>query len=97
MPFRPKSHKPKYRRKSAAERGYNSEWRKFRSRYLALHTWCEVCLLSDRYEPATELDHKLSLRKGGAKFDPANLSPLCKRCHTKKTNREDGGLGRGKQ
>ena len=35
---------------------------------------------------ATELDHSTPLAQGGAKFSSANLQPLCKPCHIRKTN-----------
>ncbi|MHB0886869.1 MAG: HNH endonuclease [Bacillota bacterium] len=42
--------------------------------------------------PATDLDHRVSKRKGGTD-DPANLQALCHQCHSAKTAREDGRFG----
>lgn len=67
-------------RPSAARRGYDRRWRQFRAQYLAAHPNCRRC-----NRPATEVHHRKELRAGGAKYDPANLEPLCKRCHSRHT------------
>ena len=36
-----------------------------------------------------ELDHKQPLRRGGAVWSEANLQPLCKKCHLRKTHGEN--------
>jgi len=78
-------------RPNSYKRGYDRKWRKCRDAYLAAHPMCQ--------EPgcnkfATEVDHKIALEEGGAKFDWNNLCGYCKRHHTQKTNRVDGGFGR---
>ena len=37
---------------------------------------------------ATEVDHILPLEDGGAVYDEANLQPLCKPHHSRKTARD---------
>jgi 5-methylcytosine-specific restriction endonuclease McrA len=39
-------------------------------------------------QPATHVDHRVSIAEGGAKLDPANLQSLCKRHHGPKTQAE---------
>ncbi len=97
MPYRPKTHRPlrikaRERRPSPEARGYTSAWRKLRAAFLASHPFCESpgCL-----NAATEVDHKLALRKGGT-HDEANLQALCRSCHSRKTVRDDNGFGRGR-
>lgn len=50
---------------------------------------CAHCATIGRVEPATEVDHVVPIRRGGARLDPANLQALCKRCHSRKTMAED--------
>jgi 5-methylcytosine-specific restriction protein A len=77
-------------RPSAAARGYDSGWRAFREDYLRRFPTCSApgCRAT-----ATEVDHIVSIRAGGARFDPANVRPLCKSHHSTRTAR-DNGLGR---
>lgn len=41
--------------------------------------------------PATEADHVVPIADGGARLDEANLQPLCKGCHSRKTLAENRG------
>ncbi|MHC1730454.1 MAG: HNH endonuclease [Bacteroidales bacterium] len=85
-------------RGSAARRGYNSHWRKLRKMFLAANPLCANIWgehPSGSVVQATEVDHIIPLSKGGTN-EWSNLQPLCKLCHTKKTNLLDGG-GRGGQ
>jgi 5-methylcytosine-specific restriction protein A len=62
-------------RGNSAERGYDAKWRRFRYGYLERHPLCESkwgCVLA-----ATQIHHIVKLRDGGAKYDEANLQPLC--------------------
>jgi 5-methylcytosine-specific restriction protein A len=72
------------RRGSAAERGYGEGWRRVRGAYLKRHPLCEHCTAAGRVEPATEVDHIVALRDGGT-HAWANLRPLCKPCHSRRT------------
>lgn len=77
------------RRGNACSRGYDRQWRRFRSWMLARRPTCESfegCRLL-----ATELHHIIRLRDGGERFDPANVQPLCKRHHDKLQG--EGGRG----
>lgn len=81
-------------RASAARRGYDRTWQRIRLTKLAADPFCEDCLNAGRGDiPATEVDHVRALEAGGT-HDAANLRSLCHPCHTRKTNRIDGGLGR---
>lgn len=79
--------RPEADRPSAARRGYGRPWRELRASFLAEHPRCADCAA-----PATEVDHIISLRRGGAN-DAANLRALCKPCHARKTAAVDGALG----
>jgi len=72
-------------RLSAAKRGYDRVWRRFRLYYLRRNPRCAHCL-----GPATEIDHIVRLADGGERLDEANLQPLCKRCHWLKGEAEQG-------
>lgn len=69
---------------------------------------CDECQALGRLEPATVVDHitphklKAALDGGDADavraaqvlfWDSGNWMPMAKRCHDKKTAREDGGFG----
>lgn len=74
-------------RPSAARRGYDAEWRKIRDRHLQENPFCIDC-----GQPATEVDHLVALADGGT-HDKVNLRSRCKRCHSRKTAKMDGGFG----
>ena len=76
-------------RGSPTARGYDSAWRKVREQVLCERPWCEENGCNRR---ATQVDHVLSLRKGGTD-DMENLRPMCARHHSRKTVREDGRWG----
>lgn len=77
-------------RGSAHQRGYGATWRKKRRAYLQRNPLCVECLRQGRVKPATDVDHIISRRRGGTD-DESNLQALCHSCHSRKTNREDGG------
>ncbi len=75
-------------RPSAARRGYGSTWQRLRT--LALHR-DPICQdESDCTQPSTDVDHIVSLARGGTN-ELTNLQGLCHSHHSQKTNREDGG------
>ena len=82
-------------RESSSKRGYDYKWTRFRKAYLSSeeNALCRECLSNGRLIPATEIDHITPMSKGGDKYDETNLQPLCKSCHSRKTVKEDGGLG----
>lgn len=69
-------------RPNAADRGYDSHWRKLRLRILAAHPVCQYC----GREPATEVHHVQRLAEGGS-HDPENLRALCRACHARRGGR----------
>jgi 5-methylcytosine-specific restriction protein A len=82
-------------RGTAAQRGYGSRWQRLRLAVLAERPLCEDCKLRNVVAEATEVDHidgKGPLGPRG--YDLDNLRPLCKRCHSRKTARDNGGFGR---
>lgn len=44
-----------------------------------------MCKAKGRVTPATEVDHIVPLRQGGARLDRSNLQSLCRPCHAQKT------------
>lgn len=78
-------------RPSAAKRGYGRKWRVIRAAFLKAHPRCEACGAS-----ASEADHRTPRAAGGSDAW-ANLRPLCKPCHSRKTARQDGGFGHAKK
>lgn len=83
------------RRGSAASRGYNSRWRRYREVYLKRHPLCVHCLAANRVTEANVVDHITPHKGSSALFwQPSNHQPLCTSCHNAKTAREDGGFGR---
>ena len=77
-------------RGSAAKRGYGRRWQKARLRFLRANPLCKSCDQAGQTVPATEVDHIKPHRGDAARFwDASNWQPLCKSCHTAKTNREN--------
>lgn len=79
-------------RPTAADRGYDSKWRRNRARFLAAHPTCIDC-----GEPATVADHaprsRRELLAAGEPHPDAwkHLQPRCEPCHNKRTAREQPG------
>lgn len=69
-------------------------WKRLRRLKLARDPLCEECLTLGRHVAATEVDHVLSVSKGGAALDIANLASMCRPCHSRKTADMDGAFGR---
>ncbi|MEG6507059.1 HNH endonuclease [Nitratidesulfovibrio sp. 1201_IL3209] len=78
------------RRGSSHSRGYGAAWRRLRADVLRDEPLCRECARQGRVTPATDVDHIVARSRGGTD-DRANLQPLCHRCHSRKTAREDGG------
>ncbi|ALC92070.1 HNH endonuclease [Bacillus sp. FJAT-18017] len=81
-------------RGTAAQRGYDSRWRKTRLGYLKKYPLCVHCQQEEKHIPATVVDHIIP-HKGDKQlfWDKNNWQPLCKRHHDIKTAKEDGGFG----
>jgi 5-methylcytosine-specific restriction enzyme A len=87
-------------RDSASERGYGARWRRARAAFLRLHPLCECdeCRAQHRLLPATVVDHRVPHRGDMTLFwDSTNWQALSKRCHDRKTAREDGGFGNARK
>lgn len=71
-------------------------WRDARLRYLNQHPLCECdeCKQNNRVLPATIIDHKIPHKGNYDLFwDEDNWQAMAKRCHDRKTAKEDGGFG----
>lgn len=86
LPSRPRDERP-----SPSARGYDAAWRKRRAAYLLAYPLCAFCGAL-----ATEVDHVIPLRRGGADH-AGNWQALCHACHSRKTATENGGFGNGQQ
>ena len=76
--------------RSASRRGYNNAWRRASKQFLLSHPLCEECRKDERYTKATVVDHVIPHRGDQKLFwDRGNWRALCKRCHDRKTGRED--------
>lgn len=91
MPWKPKSRqapkpRPKDDRRSAAARGYDYQWQKFRILYLAEHPLCMDCLSEGMTTAATDVHHKKKLAEHPElKYEDVNLRALCSPCHDRRT------------
>ena len=76
---------------SSAPKPYNlRRWRdSIRPSFLRDNPLCVVCERNGLCEPATEVDHINPISQGGAWDDWSNLQALCKRCHSRKTAKEN--------
>ena len=99
MPVAPPPHRslvappPKDERPSAARRGYGRRWRRMREVQLRREPLCRACAARGIVAAATDVDHIVPRRLGGAN-GRGNLQSLCHGCHSGKT-RAEAGEGRG--
>lgn len=65
---------------------YDSRWRKIRA--LILERDKHTCTIggTNCTTTATEVDHIVAIRDGGARLDPANLRASCKQCNVARAN-----------
>ncbi len=84
------------KRPSAAKRGYDSKWNKYRLSFLSKpeNMFCVRCKERSVMTVAKVVDHIIP-HKGDRRlfWDTKNHQGLCERCHNSKTAREDGGFG----
>lgn len=82
------------RRPNARARGYDEHWRKVRASILAAEPWCRTHAARGDKVEAVEVDHMDGNARNNA---TANLRPLCKSCHSRRTARDQafGRKGRG--
>ena len=81
-------------RGSSASRGYGYKWRQASKGYLSKekHALCVLCLKEGSVVKATEVDHIIPHRNDMKLFwDKNNWQGLCKKHHSIKTAKEDGG------
>jgi 5-methylcytosine-specific restriction protein A len=65
-------------RESSYDRGYDNEWRKFRTWYLRRHPVCKCC-----GNKATLVHHIIAIEDDGERLDARNCIALCHICHEK--------------
>ena len=87
-----RQHERAYPRGSSTAQGYGAAWRKLRALVLREEPLCRACALAGWVTAASEVDHIVP-RKAGGSEERANLQPLCKPCHARKTAIEDGRWG----
>ena len=80
-------------RESSSKRGYGRLWTKIRLMYLRRNPMCSE---KGCNKLAKEVDHKKALSAGGTN-NFSNLQGFCKRHHSIKTVKYDGGFGRKKR
>jgi 5-methylcytosine-specific restriction protein A len=90
MPRRSWAHEPE--RESRHKRGYGRQHQKLREQLLYQEPLCRLCMQKNppRRTPATIADHIVSIAKGGAVHDLANMQPVCASCHNDKSLRDQG-------
>lgn len=84
--------------RSSTQLGYGYRWQMLRNRFIAQHPYCEECMKRGVLTMATDVDH-VKPHHGDPRllYDEENLQSLCKSCHSRKTVKEDGGLGNRKK
>jgi len=75
------------RTRSSTQRGYNGQWRKIRKIVLGREPLCRFCYASGVITTAEVVDH---IDGNSSNNNLVNLRPLCKRCHDKRTGRDQG-------
>ena len=81
-------HRVLFARENAASRGYGSQWRTARTRFLRSHPLCAECMKQGNLTPATVVDHIIPHRGDRKLFwDERNWQALCESCHNQKTGR----------
>jgi 5-methylcytosine-specific restriction protein A len=75
----------------AVPRFYNRKaWQRLRTAKLAANPLCEYH--PDGIAMATDVDHRIPIRKGGDPWAWENLASTCHECHSHKTRQEQLGL-----
>jgi 5-methylcytosine-specific restriction protein A len=97
MPIRPPIHQPAHGaaakrqardrwRGSAASRGYDAAWKKFRAGFLRSNPLCADCFKAGIVTPATEVHHIRKLRDHPeVRLVWADAMALCRPCHSTRT------------
>lgn len=72
--------------------GYHTTtWKSMRREILQDNPLCVECQRTGRIVVANVIDHIKPVRLGGEFFEKANLQPLCKSCHERKSAMERHG------
>jgi 5-methylcytosine-specific restriction protein A len=98
MPRRPPTYKPSWLKpipKKVDPFYQTPRWRQVSKE--VLQAAGHRCSVEGCQRKATQVDHKVPVKQGGAPFDKSNLRPLCWNHHSSKTATEDGGFGNRKQ
>lgn len=69
------------KRLSASERGYDTQWQRFREIYMRGHPLCVMCESKGYIVKADLIHHEKPLNEGGDKYADDNLMSLCNDCH----------------
>jgi 5-methylcytosine-specific restriction protein A len=98
MPLRPPIHEPAHGgaaaqrqardrwRGSAASRGYDGAWKRFRIGFLRSNPLCSDCFKAGVLMAASEVHHIRKLRdEPELRLAAANAMALCQRCHSTRT------------
>lgn len=68
---------------------YNTRrWQRLRVQKLMADPMCEYCP-ADRQRPASQVDHKRSIKDGGDAWAWGNLASSCQSCHSAKTGHRE--------
>ncbi len=69
---------------------YNSrKWRKYSHQLRKDNPLCKMCLEEGRTTPSQMVDHIKEINRGGSIWDKSNHMCLCKKCHAKKSGRNN--------
>lgn len=70
------------RRGSAAQRGYDHDWRRLAEQVKAAEPLCRMCRAAGRLSETEVVDHIVPVWvEPSRRLDRSNLQGLCKRCH----------------
>jgi 5-methylcytosine-specific restriction enzyme A len=70
-------------------------WRRLRASKLRDDPLCEHCARKGKVVPASIVDHRVAIRRGGEPMEYANLQSLCPSCHSRKSIEEGTAFGHG--
>jgi len=77
------------RRRTAAERGYDSRWQRASVQYRRRNPLCVPCLLAGRVQPSQCVDHIVPRHSCPELFwEVENYCAMCFACHSRKTRKE---------